>query len=91
MRFVRGRKHIALVPARSPEQATLVALVATHGARGLVRAPLAADDCARLHRRYRTFLDDRAQRIRQLTEERPGDAELQERICGRYWSGLKPI
>jgi methylase of polypeptide subunit release factors len=80
VRFVRGRKQIALVPARSLEQATLVALVAAHGARGLVRAPLAADDCARLHRRYQAFLDDRAQRIRQLTEERTGDAELQEHI-----------
>ena len=41
---------------------------------------MAADDCVRLHRRYRAFLDDRAQRIRQLTEERTGDAELQTRI-----------
>ena len=80
VRFVRGRKQIALVPARSLEQATLVALVATHGARGLVRAPLAADDCARLHRRYQAFLDDRARRIRQLVEERTGDPELQERV-----------
>ncbi|KAB2928860.1 MAG: SAM-dependent DNA methyltransferase [Candidatus Contendobacter sp.] len=80
VRFMRGRKQIALVPARSLEQATLVALVATRGARGLVRAPLAADDCARLHRRYQAFLDDRAQRIRQLVEERTGDPELQERV-----------
>jgi len=80
VRFTRGRKQIALVPARSPEQAALVALAAAHGARGLVRAPVAADDCARLHRRYQAFLDDRARRIRQLTGERTGDAELQTRI-----------
>lgn len=88
VRFVRGRKQIALVPARSLEQATLIALVATHGARGLVRAPLAADDCARLHRRYQAFLDDRAQRIRQLVEERTGDAELQTRIIEAVFEAI---
>lgn len=80
VRFLRGRKQLALVPARSLEQAALVALVATYGARGLVRAPLAADDCARLQRRYQAFLDDRAGRVRQLVEERTGDPELQERV-----------
>jgi len=80
VRFLRGRKQLALVPARSLEQAALVALVATHGARGLVRAPLAADECARLHRRYQAFLDDRAGRVRQLVEERTSDPELQERV-----------
>ncbi|MFO1420458.1 MAG: hypothetical protein U1F59_05910 [Candidatus Competibacteraceae bacterium] len=53
---------------------------AAHGARGLVRIPLAADDCARLQRRYQAFLDDRAGRVRQLVEERTGDTELQERV-----------
>lgn len=80
VRFMQGRKQIALVPTRNPEQATLVALVAAHGARGLVRIPLAADDCARLQRRYQAFLDDRAGRVRQLVEERTGDTELQERV-----------
>jgi len=82
VRFTRGRKQIALVSTHQPEQAALTALVAAHGVRGLVWIPLAVDEeCARLHHRYQAFLDDRAQHIRQLAEERTGDAELQERIA----------
>ena len=80
VRFIRGRKQIALLATQNPEQAALIALLAANNVRGLVRIPLAAAECARLQHRYQTFLNDRVQHIRRQVEERIGDAELQERV-----------
>jgi hypothetical protein len=80
VRFVKGRKQIALVQTRNREQATLAALVALHGTRGLLRVPLHAGACAELKKRYERFLVDRDNKLRALVSDRTRDPDLKEQI-----------
>lgn len=77
---MKGRKQLAIVPTKTPEQAELINLIAAHGVRGLVRVPLDPKDCQALKQRYEMLLEDRAQRIRNLIAERTADPDLQESI-----------
>jgi type I restriction-modification system DNA methylase subunit len=80
VRFMKGRKQIALLPTKTREQAALVAAISTLGIRGLTRVPLAPLDCIDLKKRYETFVEGRAQRLRSLISDRTGDPDLQDRI-----------
>ena len=80
VRFMKGRKQIAILPTETREQAALVALISAQGVRGLTRVPLDPQDCISRRKRYEAFIEDRAQRLRALIADRTGDPDLQERI-----------
>jgi hypothetical protein len=80
VRFMKGRKQLNILPTKTREQAALVALIATHGVRGLTRVPLDAQECIILMQRYEKFINDRSRRLRRMIEERTGDPDLQDRI-----------
>jgi hypothetical protein len=80
VRFMKGRKQIAILSTKTREQAALVALIATHGVRGLTRLPLDAQECITIMQRYERYIKDRLQRLRRMVEERTGDPDLQDRI-----------
>lgn len=89
VRFLRGRKQISLVPTKNRAQAALVATIASHGIRGLVRVPLSADECAHVGKRYETFVASRDKRLRTLIAERTGDPDLQDEIYIRLEERLR--
>ncbi len=62
------------------EQIPLVVLVANSGLRGLVRVPRDANVSKEVHRRYSRHVDERNKRLRELTEERTADPDMQERV-----------
>ncbi len=74
------RKQIYMLPTKTPEQAALVVVIATHGGRGLTRVPLDSKDCVSLKKRYETFIDDRAKRLKSMIADRTGDPDLRDRI-----------
>jgi hypothetical protein len=80
VRFTKGRKPLAMITTKAPAQAALIVLIAEHGVRGLVRIPLKSEDCQTLHKTYARLIEDRAQRIRNIVDERTGDPDLQEEI-----------
>lgn len=80
VRFMKGRKQIAILPTKTREQAALVALIAGQGIRGLTRVPLEPQDCIGLRKRYEAFVEDRTQRLRTMIADRTGDPDLQDRI-----------
>ena len=80
VRFMKGRKQIALLPTKSRQQAALITAISAQGVRGLTRVPLAPQDCIDLKKRFETFVEDRAQRLRRLISDRTGDPDLQDRI-----------
>lgn len=80
VRFLKGRRQIAILPTKTREQAELVALVAGEGVRGLTRVPLDPKDCIALRKRYEAYIRDRSQRLRRMIEERTGDLDLQDKI-----------
>jgi hypothetical protein len=80
VRFMKGRKQIALLPTKSREQAALVAAVSAQGVRGLIRVPLDPKDCSSLKKRYEIFIEDRTKQLRRLVSERTGDPDLQDNI-----------
>ncbi len=80
VRFMKGRKQIAIMPTKTREQAALVALIAAQGIRGLTRVPLDPQECIELGNRYEAFVKDRAQRLRSMIAERTRDPDLQDRI-----------
>jgi hypothetical protein len=80
VRFMKGRKQLTILPTKTREQAVLVALIATHGVRGLTRVPLDAQECIILLQRYEKFINDRSQRLRRMIEERTSNPDLQDRI-----------
>jgi methylase of polypeptide subunit release factors len=80
VRFMKGRKQISIVSTKTPEQAALVVVIATHGRRGLTRVPFDPKDCVSLKKRYETFIDDRSKRFKSMIADRTSDPELQDRI-----------
>lgn len=80
VRFMKGRKQISLVPTRTKPQAALVAFLAASGIRSLIRVPIYAEDCLTLCKRYVTFIDERARRLRTMIEDRTGDEDIQDQI-----------
>lgn len=63
VRFLKGRKQISLVPTRNRDQATLAAMIASRGVRGLTRVPLHPNDCVDVRNRYEKFVTDRDKRV----------------------------
>lgn len=80
VQFSSGRKDPSVVELTLEDQIPLVVLVAKAGLRGLVRVPRAADACQDIHRRYSRYLDERNRRLRELTEERTADLDMQEKV-----------
>jgi hypothetical protein len=80
VRFMKGRRQIAILPTKTREQAALVVLVAAEGVRRLTRIPLDPNDCAALRKRYDGFIKNRSQQLRRMIEERTGDPDLQDGI-----------
>ena len=80
VRFMKGRKQIALLPMKTREQAALVAFIAARGVRGLTRVPFDGQECANVRKHYEAFLEDRARRLRSMITERTRDEDLQDRI-----------
>ena len=80
VRFIKGRKQISIIQTKTPEQATLIVVIAMHGKRGLTRVPLDPQDCVSLKNRYETFINDRTKRIKNMIADRTSDPDLQERI-----------
>ena len=80
VKFLKGRKQIALVPTKNREQAALVAMIALRGVRGLIRIPLDAGDCVEVRKRYEKFVADRDKQLRAMVADRTGDPDLQEEV-----------
>ncbi len=80
VRFMKGRKQIAILPTKTKDQATLVVAIANQGIRGLTRVPLEPEDCTSLRKRYEAFVEDRARRLRAMISDRTGDPDLQAEI-----------
>jgi hypothetical protein len=80
VRFLKGRKQIALVPTKNRKQAALVALIALRGMRGLIRIPLNAGDCVEVRKPYEKFVADRDKQLRAMVADRTGDPDLQEEV-----------
>lgn len=80
VRFTKGKKQTAIIETRYPWQAELLTFLAANGVRGLVRVPLHEGDCKTLRQAFESYLIDRAQRIRELIEERTADEEMQEKV-----------
>jgi hypothetical protein len=80
VRFMKGRKQIFILPTKTREQAVLIAFIAAHGVRGLTRVPLSPHDCASLGKRYGSFIEGRARRLRNMIADRTGDEDLQGQI-----------
>ncbi|HLM66983.1 MAG TPA: hypothetical protein VK358_05605, partial [Longimicrobium sp.] len=78
--FSRSGRNVGAVEVRSKAQASLLALLARSGIRGLVRVPYDADESQRIKRRYQELLTAREERVRALIAERANDPELQEKV-----------
>lgn len=80
VRFMKGRKQRGLVVTKNPKQAELVAFLATHGVRGVVRIPLEPTECDVVMGQYGKALEGRNSLMRALIEERTADLVLQEAV-----------
>jgi hypothetical protein len=80
VRFMKGRKQIALLPTKNRDQAALVAMIALHGVRGLTRVPLYPPDCVEVRKRHESFVTDRDKQLRAMITDRTGDPEFQEEV-----------
>jgi hypothetical protein len=80
VRFMKGRKQRGLVVTKNPKQAELVAFLASHGVRGVVRIPLEPAECNVVMGQYGKALEGRNSLMRALIEERTADPVLQEAV-----------
>jgi methylase of polypeptide subunit release factors len=80
VRFLRGKKQMALVSAKTRDQAELLVAVAKSGVRGLVRVPLDAGHCRQLRSRYESFVENRQRLAKAMIAERSGDINIQEAV-----------
>ena len=78
--FVKGRKTIDLVEAKTKAQVRLIILVAGSGVRGLVRVPHDEDECRRLFHHYEDFVLRRRNRVREMIEDRTADEDMQMKV-----------
>ena len=84
--FMKGKKPLANLITKIPEQDPLIILLARSGRHGLVRLPHDPEDCRRLYHEYAAFLRLRDETIRELIANRTLDEEMQEKI----YSALMP-
>lgn len=80
VKFIKGNKTIAHVETSTLPHSELIAILANGGQRGLVRIPRDNEECIRVLEKYRTFIEERDGRIRELIQERTADEEAQEKI-----------
>ncbi len=75
--FMKGKKPVANIDTKIPEQDPLVILLAGSGMHGLVRVPHDPEECRRLHHEFTGFLHRREETIRELSANRTLDDEVQ--------------
>jgi hypothetical protein len=80
VRFMKGRKQIALIPMRIREQAGLVVSISKRGVHGLARVPSTPDECIRVKKRFEEFSESRERQLRSTIADRTGDPDLQDKI-----------
>jgi hypothetical protein len=78
--FLKGKKPLANLITKIPEQDPIVILLAHSGLHGLVRVPHDPEECRRLHQEFAAFLRRRDETIRELIANRTLDEEMQEKI-----------
>ena len=83
---MKGKKPIANIDTKIPEQDPLIILLAGSGIHGLVRIPHEPEECERLYHEYGDFLRRREETVRELIANRTLDEEMQEKI----YSALMP-
>jgi hypothetical protein len=79
--FMKGKKPVANINTKIPEQGPLIILLAESGLRGLVRAPHEPEACERLYHEYADFLHRQEHTDRELIANRTLDEDLQEKIA----------
>jgi len=84
--FLKGKKPLANLITKIPEQDPLLILLAHSGLHGLLRLPHESEECQRLYHEYADFLRLRDETIRGLIADRTLDEEMQEKI----YSALMP-
>jgi hypothetical protein len=78
--FMKGKKPLADINTKIPEQDPLIILLSKSGLHGLVRVPHDPDECQRLQHEFATFLHHRDETIRELIANRTLDEDMQEKI-----------
>lgn len=84
--FLKGKKPLANLITKIPEQDPLIILLAESGIHGLVRVPHEPEECGRLHQEYAAFLRRREETVRELIANRTLDEDMQEKIYGPLMS-----
>lgn len=81
VKFTKGAKtEVAIIPTLTVSQAELITLLANKGTRGLVRVPHDDAVCSRTLEDYRSFIEYRDERVKELIHERTSDEEIQDKI-----------
>lgn len=78
--FMKGKKPVANIGTKIPEQDPLIILLAGSGMHGLVRVPHGPEECERLYHEYGDFLRRREETVRELIVNRTRDEDMQEKI-----------
>lgn len=78
--FMKGKKPIANLITKIPEQDPLLILLARSGLHGLVRLPHDPEDCQPLYHEYAAFLRRQEVTVRELIANRTLDEDMQEKI-----------
>ena len=87
VKFTKGAKtQIAMISTVTGSQAELITLLSNTGTRGLVRVPHDDAVCSRTFEDYRSFIEHRDERVKELIHERTSDEETQEKILAALLS-----
>ncbi len=78
--FMKGKKPVANIDTKIPEQDPLIILLARSGMQGLVRVPHDLEECERLYHEYGDFLRRQEETVRERIANRTLDEEMQEKI-----------
>jgi len=78
--FLKGKKPLANLITKIPEQDPLIILLVRSGLHGLVRLPHDPEECRRLYQEYADFLRLRDETIRERIADRTLDEDMQEKI-----------
>ncbi len=81
IRFFTNKKTEApIIETRNDAQRNLLLFLVKSSMRGFVRVPLEAEASQALHKRYSQFVNQRAETLRTLVEERTADPDLQDKV-----------
>jgi len=78
--FLKGKKSLANLITKIPEQDRLIILLARSGLHGLVRLLHDPEDCQRLYHEYAAFFRRREETVRERIANRTLDEDMQEKI-----------